>query len=177
MVISDITLPDGNGLDFGRFVRENSRCYLLYLTVLDTEIDMINGYETGADDYVTKPFSLSVLISKVNALMRRLEGEEKGILHSEEFEFSIKEMQVKKRGEVLNLSRTELQLFLYLLNNAGQIVTKEQILEKIWGNDGQFVEENTVNVNISRLKGKLGTNCISNIRGLGYIWTGTVNRN
>lgn len=176
MVISDITLPDGNGLDFGRFVRENSGCYLLYLTVLDTEIDMINGYETGADDYVTKPFSLSVLISKVNALMRRLEGEEKGILHSEEFEFSIKEMQVKKRGEVLNLSRTELQLFLYLLNNAGQIVTKEQILKQIWGNDGQFVEENTVNVNISRLKGKLGTNCISNIRGLGYIWTGSVNK-
>ena len=80
-------------------------------------------------------------------------------------------MQVKKHGEILSLSRTELLLLLYFLENAGQILTKEQILTKIWGNDGQFVEENTVNVNISRLKSKLGTDCISNVRGLGYIWT------
>ena len=162
MVISDINLPDGNGLSFGSFVRENSSCYLLFLTALDTEIDMINGYDIGADDYITNPFSLEVLISKVNALMRRLEGLETDILYSDEFEFSKKEMQVKKQGEILSLSRTEMLLFLYFLENAGQILTKEQILDKIWGNDGQFVDDNTVNVNISRLKSKLGTDCISN---------------
>ena len=171
MVISDINLPDGSGLDFGNWVRENSACYLLYLTARDTEIDMINGYDTGADDYITKPFSLAVLTSKVNALMRRLQGLEYDVLCSGEIELHKKEMQVKKHGEILSLSRTELLLLLYFLENAGQILTKEQILTKIWGNDGQFVEENTVNVNISRLKSKLGTDCISNVRGLGYIWT------
>ncbi|MDE6903938.1 MAG: response regulator transcription factor [Lachnospiraceae bacterium] len=171
MVISDINLPDGSGLDFGAWVRENSACYLLYLTARDTEIDMINGYDTGADDYMTKPFSLAVLISKVNALMRRLEGLEYDVLCSGDIEFHKKEMQVKKKGEMLSLSRTEMLLLLYFLENPGQILTKEQILTKIWGNDGQFVEDNTVNVNISRLKSKIGTDCISNVRGLGYIWT------
>lgn len=174
MVISDITLPDGSGLEFGSFVRKNSGCYLLYLTALDTEIDIINGYDTGGDDYVTKPFSLAVLVSKVNALMRRLKDGEGQVLYSEDLEFSLREMQVKKQGSLLSLSRTELQLLLYFLENPGQILTKEQILSKIWGNDGQFVEGNTVNVNISRLKGKLETDCIANVRGLGYIWTGKV---
>lgn len=174
MVISDISLPDGDGLSFGSFVRENSDCYLLFLTALDTEIDIINGYDTGADDYITKPFSLAVLVSKVNALMRRLEGPLNDVLCSGEFEFHKKEMLVKKEGEILPLSRTEMLLFLLFLENAGQILTKEQILDRIWGNDGQFVDDNTVNVNISRLKGKLGTDCISNVRGLGYIWTGKV---
>ena len=171
MVISDINLPDGSGLDFGAWVRENSACYLLYLTARDTEIDMINGYDTGADDYMTKPFSLAVLISKVNALMRRLEGLEYDVLCSGDIEFHKTEMQVKKKGEMLSLSRTEMLLLLYFLENPGQILTKEQILTKIWGNDGQFVADNTVNVNISRLKSKIGTDCISNVRGLGYIWT------
>ena len=78
-------------------------------------------------------------------------------------------MQVKKAGELLNLSKTELQLLLFLLENAGHILSKESILEKVWGLDGQFVDDNTVTVNISRLKNKLGTDAIENVRGLGYI--------
>lgn len=78
LVISDITLPDGNGLDFGRTVREKSNVHLIYLTAMDQEIDIVNGYDTGADDYITKPFSVNILISKVNAFMRRIneKGEE-----------------------------------------------------------------------------------------------------
>ena len=85
-------------------------------------------------------------------------------------------MQVKKTGELLNLSKTELQLLLFLLENAGHILSKESILEKVWGLDGQFVDDNTVTVNISRLKNKLGTDTIENVRGLGYIWTEKVNQ-
>lgn len=174
MVISDITLPDGYGLDFGEKVRKKSDIYLIYLTALDQEIDIVNGYDTGADDYITKPFSVNVLTAKVNALMRRLGEKEINVLLSENLEVYIKEMQVKRFGIVIPLSKTELQLLLYLLENSGQIVSKENILDKIWGIDGQFVDDNTVTVNISRLKNKLETDCITNVRGLGYIWTGEV---
>ena len=176
LVISDITLPDGNGLDFGKAVREKSDVLLIYLTAMDQEIDIVNGYDTGADDYITKPFSVNILTSKVNAFMRRLNENLDEILLSEEIEVSIKKMQVKKAGKPIVLSKTELQLLIYLLENAGHILSKENILDKIWGLDGQFVDDNTVTVNISRLKNKLGTECIANVRGLGYLWTGKVNR-
>lgn len=174
LVISDITLPDGNGLDFGKMVRERSAACLMYLTAMDQEIDIVNGYDAGADDYVTKPFSLMVLTSKVNALMRRLGGRELSVLVSGEIEVWRKEMQVTKAGKRIPLSKTELQLLVYLLENAGRIVSRESILEKVWGLDGQFVDDNTVTVNISRLKNKLETDRISNVRGLGYLWTGQV---
>ncbi|MDY4000515.1 MAG: response regulator transcription factor [Blautia sp.] len=176
LVISDITLPDGNGLDFGRAVRERSDVHLIYLTAMDQEIDIVNGYDTGADDYITKPFSVNILISKVNAFMRRISEKGEGILLSGEIEVSVKEMQVKKAGILISLSKTELQLLICLLENAGHILSKENILDKIWGLDGKFVDDNTVTVNISRLKNKLGTECIANVRGLGYLWTGKVNR-
>lgn len=171
MIISDITLPDGNGLDFGKFVRQQSDVCLIYLTALDQEIDIVNGYDMGADDYVTKPFSLMVLTSKVNALMRRISGKEQEVFVSDDIEVHIKKGQVIKGGEQISLSKTEIQLLIYLFENAGQILSKEMILEKVWGIDGQFVDDNTVTVNISRLKSKLGTDYISNVRGLGYLWT------
>ncbi len=174
MVITDINLPDGSGLAFGSMVREKSDVYLIYLTALDTELDEINGYDSGADDYITKPFSIQVLTQKVHARMRRIDGQEKDILHSGALDFSVREMQVRRDGKPLALSKTEIQLLRCLMENAGRIVSKEMILEQVWGFDGQFVEENTVAVNISRLKSKLGADCIANIRGLGYIWTESV---
>ena len=168
LVICDITLPDGNGLDFGKAVREKSNSVLIYLTAMDQEIDIVNGYDTGADDYITKPFSVNILTSKVNAFMRRLSNNEEGIYTSGDIEVSVNEMQVKKAGAVISLSKTELQLLVCLLENAGHILSKEIILEKVWGFDGQFVDDNTVTVNISRLKNKLGTDSIENVRGLGY---------
>lgn len=176
LVISDITLPDGSGLTFGEMVRKTSNVFLIYLTAMDQEIDIVNGYDTGADDYITKPFSVNILISKVNAFMRRLNEKEEEFLLSEEIEVSIKEMQVKKAGVLISLSKTELHLLVYLLENAGHILSKENILDNVWGVDGQFVDDNTVTVNISRLKNKLETECIANVRGLGYLWTGKVRK-
>ena len=176
LVISDITLPDGNGLDFGRAVREKSDVHLIYLTAMDQEIDIVNGYDTGADDYITKPFSVNILVSKVNAFMRRLNEKSEEILLSEGIVVSIKELQVKKSGVPVLISKTELQLLIYLLENAGRILSRENILDHVWGLDGQFVDDNTVAVNISRLKNKLGTECIANVRGLGYLWTGKVDK-
>ncbi|MGN0396032.1 MAG: response regulator transcription factor [Coprococcus sp.] len=176
LVISDITLPDGNGLDFGEVVREKSNAVLIYLTAMDQEIDIVNGYDTGADDYITKPFSVNILTSKVNAFMRRLGNQEEGVYISGDIEVYVNDMQVKKAGKLITLSKTELQLLIFLLDNAGHILSKESILEKVWGLDGQFVDDNTVTVNISRLKNKLGTDSIENVRGLGYLWTGRVNK-
>lgn len=179
LVISDITLPDGTGLDFGKQVRESGSTYLIYLTALDSEADIVNGYDTGADDYITKPFSLMVLVSKVNALMRRLdnEKEQKQVMTSGMFTINLGEMKVYKNAQELVLSKKELQLLIYLWENAGRILSKEKILEYIWDSQGQFVDDNTVAVNISRLKNKLETDEISNVRGLGYLWTGKVTKN
>ena len=176
LVICDITLPDGNGLEFGEYIRSKSNVILIYLTAMDQEIDIVNGYDTGADDYITKPFSVNVLTSKVNAFMRRLVDSDEDIYISGDIEVSIKDMQVKKAGTIIPLSKTELQLLIHLLENAGHILSKENILQYIWGNDGQFVDDNTVTVNISRLKNKLNTENIENVRGLGYIWTEKVSR-
>lgn len=178
LVISDITLPDGSGLDFGKRVRGAGDTYLIYLTALDTEVDIVNGYESGADDYITKPFSLMVLVSKVNALMRRFESQAdtKMRMVCGQLELNCQEMKVYRNKKELPLSKKELQLLMYLWENAGQILSKEKILAHVWDVDGQFVDDNTVTVNISRLKSKLETDEISNVRGLGYLWTGTVVR-
>mgnify|MGYP000715489327 CR=1 FL=1 len=128
---------------------------------MDSEIDMVNGYDAGADDYITKPFSLMVLVSKVQAFMRRMEGVcgHNRIL-SGNIEVNYGEMRALKRNAdgvtPLTLSKKELQIMIYFMENARQILSKEQILEYVWDVDGQFVDDNTVPVNISRLKGKSG---------------------
>lgn len=185
LIISDITMNDGNGLDFAREVRKKSNVHILFLTALDQEVDIVNGYDVGADDYITKPFSLMVLISKVNAIMRRIESrqngsEETGELYAEDICMQSVQMKVYKGGEELNLSKKEIQLLHYFLEHPGQIISKEQILEAVWGLDGQFVDDNTVPVTISRLKKRLSSNeegeYIKNVRGLGYLWTTKVSK-
>jgi len=131
---------------------------------------MVNGYDLGADDYITKPFSLMLLISKVNALMRRISDSNMLTLVSSDISVSLQEMKAYKKEEPLQLSKKELQLLILLMEHGGQILSKEQILEHIWNCDGQFIDDNTVSVNISRLKSKLGNGYIENVRGMGYIW-------
>lgn len=176
LIISDITMADGNGMDFCRHVREKSKVLIIFLTSLDQEIDIVNGYDAGADDYIVKPFSLIVLISKVNAFMRRIQPKDTQLLTCADITVSYKEMKALQNGEPLFLSKKELQILVFLMEHAKQIVSREQILEAIWDVDGQFVNENTVAVNISRLRTKLEKDAsspeyIKNVRGLGYIWT------
>ena len=130
-------------------------------------LDEVLKYNPDYDDYITKPFSLMALVSKVNALMRRLSKVQAQIMSYGEITVHMKTMQVYKGDEPVTLSKKEFSLLLYLWENAGQIVSKESILEHVWDIDGQFVDDNTVTVNISRLKNKLGTEEIANVRGLG----------
>ena len=125
---------------------------------------------------MTKPFSLMVLVSKVHAFMRRAKEAPAVRILSGDILFSLREMKAfrqRQEGgpEPIPLSKKELQLLLCLMENACQILTREQILEQVWGMEGQFVDDNTVPVNISRLKGKIGGSYIQNVRGIGYIWT------
>ncbi len=171
LIITDITLEDGNGLEFCRRVREKSGVYLIFLTALDAEIDIVNGYDLGADDYITKPFSLMALILKVHALMKRVEAPKVSYLVCGDIRVSLREMKVWKGREPLFLSKKEMQLLVFFLENPRQIFSREQIADAVWDMDGQFMDDNTVPVNISRLKKKLGNDGIQNVRGIGYIWT------
>ena len=176
LIISDINLKEGSGLDFCRKVRERSKVYILFLTALDQEIDIVTGYDIGADDYITKPFSLMVLVSKVHAFMKRVETAKTSAFICGNIRVSLQEMKVWKSGELLSLSKKELQLLIFFLENPQQIFSKEQIAEAVWDIDGQFVDDNTIPVNISRLKSRLECDAIQNVRVMGYIWTKDVTK-
>ena len=173
LVILDLMMPKKSGTEVCREIRAKSRTPIIMLTAKGEEIERIVGLELGADDYITKPFSLLVLVSKVHALMRRARqaGEEqKTEIRSGEIRVSYQDMRAYRGGEELSLSKKELQLLLYFMENAGQILSKEQILAHVWDVDGQFVDDNTVPVNVSRLKRKIGGEWIQNVRGMGYLW-------
>lgn len=176
LVICDICLPDGNGLELCRRIRKNSSVLFLFLTALDTEADIINGYDAGADDYITKPFSLSVLVSKVNAMLkRRVSEDHQKIIRSENITLNADENRAYKDGEPLNLTATEYRLLEYFMLSPQRVHSKNSILSAVWDSDGNFVDDNTLAVNIRRLREKIETDAskpelIRNIRGLGYIW-------
>ena len=177
VVVLDIMMPGIDGFGVCEKIRAASNAIgIIMLSAKSQEMDKVRGLMTGADDYITKPFSLMVLVSKVQAFMRRMEGVcgHNRIL-SGNIEVNYGEMRALKRNAdgvtPLTLSKKELQIMIYFMENARQILSKEQILEYVWDVDGQFVDDNTVPVNISRLKGKIGNDYIQNVRGMGYIWT------
>ena len=176
LIISDITLPDGDGIAFCREIRKTSSVYFIFLTALNQEIDIVNGYDYGADDYITKPFSLMILLSKVNALMRRVETADIRRLRSGNICLDYHEMKASRDNIPVVLSKKEWLLLAFFLENPRRILTREQLLEAVWGQDGQFVDDNTVPVNISRLRNKIASEEIQTVRCLGYIWTKAVTK-
>ncbi len=175
-VILDLNLPDGDGLDFCQKVRQlpgkEAQTVILMLTARDLETDEIMGLTRGADDYVVKPFSVSVLkIRLQNILGRKIcRPEEKYILTSGEVTLDLETLRVFCQGEELELSLTEFRLLQFFLENKNRALLKEQILQGVWDVDGNYVEENTLSVNISRLRRKLGSDHIRTIQGIGYLW-------
>ncbi|WP_086349235.1 response regulator transcription factor [Candidatus Enterococcus clewellii] len=176
LIISDISLPDGSGLDFCKEVRQKSGVIIIMLTSYNQEYDIVSGYEHGADDYVTKPFSLMILVSKVNALIKRLPDNNSKVFSSGALRLNLSEMKVFIENELVQLSKTEMQMLIYFMENPKQILTQEQLLEKVWDNKGDYVDSNTVSVNISRLRQKIGKEEIKTVRGVGYIWVRDVQK-
>lgn len=183
LIITDIGLPDGSGFDFCEEIRKISNVYIIMLTALDEEFNAVMGYEIGADDYVTKPFSLAILVSKVKAFMKRARNDEKektseNILISEDIEFDYGDYTLilnREDTEKVQLTKTEGKLLKLLMENAMNIIQKEQILDILWDIDGNFVDDNTVAVYMRRLRKKVEKDpsepiFIKNIRGIGYKW-------
>ena len=175
LALVDISLPDGNGLEFCSRIRKESRVLFLFLTALDTEENIIAGYARGADDYITKPFSLNVLVSKVNALTKRFPKENPDSIVSGDITLYPEEKRVCKNGQTLSLTAREYSLLAFFMENPLHILSRNQLLESIWDIDGSFVDENTLSVNIRRLREKIEDDpsapaILKNVRGLGYVW-------
>lgn len=182
IVICDIYLPDGSGLDFIRWLRHCQNAYIICLTARNQETEQVMGYEAGADDYVTKPFSLSILLLKIEAYLKRNAKEaDRNLIISEAICVSQKEMRMTVSGQEVSLSKNEWKLLLLFLNHPRQILSKTQILEHVFDTEGGFVDENTLAVNIRRLREKIEKQpakpeYIKNIRGIGYVWDKEVQR-
>lgn len=177
LILLDWNLPDGDGLMFCREISEKWKIPILMITARDMEIDQVMCLESGADDYIAKPFSLAVLKARIAALLRRQGGqsEKAGQLISGQIRVDNKEMRAWKDHEELDLSLTEYRLLKYFLENKNQVLLKEQILSHVWDNGGRFVEENTLMVNIRRLRTKVEKDAshpeyIKTVHGMGYLW-------
>lgn len=169
LVILDVMLPDGNGFDFCAEVRAGgNNIHILFLTACDDEIQIVRGLDAGADDYVTKPFKLLELMSRVRALLRR--NAPSSVIQSSDISIDTGNMTVKKNGEVIFVTKTEFQILSTLIRNNGIIVTRSILLQNIWDDAGDFIDDNTLSVHVSRLREKIGAEHIKTIRGVGYRW-------
>ncbi len=169
LIILDVMLPDGNGLELCSYFRSVSADVpILFLSACDEEFQIVRGLDSGADDYVTKPFRLLELLSRIRALLRR-----KTVNTTYQFGdvvIDITNMTVKKGGENLFLTPTEFQILSALVKSSGVIVTRMSLLQRIWDSDGNFIDDNTLSVHISRLRDKIGAKHIVTVRGTGYRW-------
>lgn len=169
LIILDVMLPDGNGLELCSFIRSTGADVpVLFLTACDEEFQIVRGLDAGADDYVTKPFRLLELLSRIRALLRRKTAST--VCQFGDIIIDTANMTVKKGGENLFLTPTEYQILSALVQNNGVIVTRASLLQRIWDSDGNFIDDNTLSVHISRLRDKIGANHIATIRGTGYRW-------
>ena len=169
LAILDINLPDGSGPDFCREIRGFCQTPVIFLTANDMEIDIVAGLESGADDYITKPFSLAVLRARVNAVLRRKQTD--GSVFSQgEFFFDFENMIFRSGDEPAELSKTEQKLLKTLVSNRGVILSRETLLNRIWSDGPEFVEENALSVTVNRLRKKLPGLPVKTIYGVGYTW-------
>ena len=168
LLILDVMLPDGSGFDLCQRLRAiGITTPILFLTACDDEIQIVRGLDSGADDYVTKPFKLLELLSRVRALIRR-NGSTTYV--SNEISVDTDNMTVRKNGEMLFVTKTEFQLLSCLIRNSGVIISRSALLQNIWDDNGNFIDDNTLSVHMSRLREKIGANHIKTIRGIGYRW-------
>ena len=179
LILLDINLPDGKGLDFLKELKEdNSIRPVILLTANDTDMDIVEGLEQGADDYITKPFSLAVLRARVNTQLRKNainlkneNGKNKKILKIDCFVFDFDNMIFLANEENIELSKTEQKLLKILVEHQGVTVSRNMLIDYIWTDGAKYVDENALSVSIKRLRDKLGAqDYIKTVYGIGYSW-------
>ena len=173
LVLLDINLPDGSGLDFLREIKNTSiQLPVVLLTANDTDLDIVEGLEQGADDYITKPFSLAVLKARVNTQLRKAH---RSISHSsvkiDHFTFDFSSMQFHVGDKCVELSKTEQKLLRLLVENRGIVMQRAELVDRVWTGGAEYVDENALSVTIKRLRDKLNAqDYIKTIYGIGYSW-------
>lgn len=177
LLILDVTLPDGSGFEICKKVRQFSKVPILFLTASDEEINIIMGLDIGGDDYITKPFKLAVLMSRINALLRRANNfnSTDTELSSNNIKVFLSQCQVYKNSILLDLTAAEYKLLCFFMKNPNRILSKEQILNQLWDSEGNYVDSNTLTVYIRRLRTKIEDNpsepkILLTVRRMGYKW-------
>lgn len=175
LVLLDISLPDGNGFDLCRLIRERSDTPVIFLTARDEEVNVVMGLDMGADDYVTKPFRVRELVSRIKSVLRRYgkQSASSSEIRLGDLLIDTAQARVFKKEKEIELTSMEYRLLLILANHAGQVLSRQQILEQIWDVAGDFVNDNTLSVYIKRLREKVEDDphhpqLIHTVRGLGY---------
>lgn len=174
LIILDCNLPDGDGMELCREIRQKQSIPVIFLTANDTEEDMIRGFQAGCDDYIAKPFSVELLYQRVMAVLRRSHEEPDGeTFWYRDLSINFEKMQVCILEQPIKLSATEYRLLELLVRNRKQVLTRSLILERIWDYEGDFLDENTLNVYIRRLRQKIETDAknpkyIITVFGIGY---------
>lgn len=172
-VILDVNLPDGDGFSFCKWIHSHDAAPVLFLSARDLEEDMLTGYELGAEDYVTKPFSMKILLKKMEVILSRKKNIKNNTFSDGFLVIDFDSGNVKVDGQQSNVTPTEFRLLKKLIENKGQLLTYSILLESLWDNEGQFVDKHTLAVNINRLRKKIENEnhvYITNVYGMGYIW-------
>lgn len=164
--VLDIMHPDGNGFDLFKKIRRYSDLPVIFLTAVDDEDSVVNGLELGADDYITKPFSTRELIARIKRVANK--NSKKNIITVSGVTLDLDKSAVFENGKQLELTALEYKLLSLLMQNAGKVVTRELIFEKIWDASGNFVNDNTLTVYIKRIRKKLDADIIKTVKGMGY---------
>lgn len=178
MILLDVTLPDGSGYDFCREIRGKNTTPIIFLTACDEEVNIVLGLDMGADDYLTKPVRVRELIARINAVARRraISSDNNEKIVYRDLVICPLKYEVYKNNEKIFLTSAEYKLILLLIKNKGNVLTRKQLLEKLWDVEGDFVEEKTLTVYIKRLREKLAEDknnpYIETCRGVGYKWIG-----
>lgn len=170
-IILDVNLPDGNGMDFLTEIRKTDDVPIILLTANKMEMDIVSGLELGANDYITKPFSLMVLRARVGVQLRDRKTSS-GVYKIDDFSFDFGKMEFMRGNDILELSKTEQRLLRCLLENRGKNLSRSQLIDYIWQGDTEYVEEHALTVVVNRLRNKLGIQpeCIKTVYGVGYKW-------
>lgn len=179
LLILDVTLPDGTGFEVCESVRkQNKQIPIMFLTASDEEVNIIRGLDSGGDDYITKPFKLGELCSRIHALLRRAgisKAKDANFIESGDLSIDLMSSRVSLKGELLELTNAEYRLLCLLVRNANRTVTRESIFNELWSRTGGFVDDNTLSVYVRRLREKVESDPsrpqrLLTIRGFGYQW-------